>query len=261
MAEEEERSGRVARARASAEDLQRRAYSRLERERRRRAWIDRAVDAYEHDRARAGGLLAGGLAYKIFLWQMPFSLLLITALGLASSLTEADSEELAREFGLTAALAGSLAKAAEGSQASRVVILALTLWLTIWAGRGVFGALRLITRLAWGEQRADVSTFVGSLAVSGFATLGIAVHLAVFKGSDALDPNPLFEAVIRLSSYTALFSLMLFLLTRASSPGVRRCLGLPFSPSVFGAYLWPPFITSPTRSIEWTICTDPSASR
>ena len=38
------------------------------------------VQAFESDRRRAGGLLAGGLAYKVFLWLIPLVLFLVSAL-------------------------------------------------------------------------------------------------------------------------------------------------------------------------------------
>jgi hypothetical protein len=46
-----------------------------------------AVQAFESDRKRAGGLLAGGLAYRIFLWQIPLALFLVSALGVATELS------------------------------------------------------------------------------------------------------------------------------------------------------------------------------
>src|SRR5262245_33883329 len=79
---------RVASARTRAEAMQRRSIDRLERESERRGWVRSLVNAYEADRNRGGGLLAGGLAYRIFLWELPASLVLVSAFGLATSAGE-----------------------------------------------------------------------------------------------------------------------------------------------------------------------------
>src|SRR5262249_26966949 len=78
---------RVASARTRAEELQRRSLERLELESERRGWVRTAVNAYEADRNRGGGLLAGGLAYRIFLWELPAALVLVAVFGLTSSAT------------------------------------------------------------------------------------------------------------------------------------------------------------------------------
>ena len=60
--------GRIARARGTADQVERRARESFEQARARFIAVRLASEAFEHDRSRAGGLLAGGLAYRIFLW-------------------------------------------------------------------------------------------------------------------------------------------------------------------------------------------------
>src|SRR6266566_2930339 len=43
--------------------------------------VDATLSAYERDRDRAGFLLAGALAYRLFLWLLPFTFLLVGGLG------------------------------------------------------------------------------------------------------------------------------------------------------------------------------------
>ena len=97
-----------------------------------------AAEAFESDKARAGGLLAGGLAYRIFLWQIPFVLALVAAFGLATELAGAEAADLARRAGMTAAVAGAIAQGVEASGQGRIWLLVLGLSLTLWAGRGLF---------------------------------------------------------------------------------------------------------------------------
>jgi hypothetical protein len=47
----------------------------LAQQRRRRVWVHVLADTSEADRERAGPLLAGGLAYRVFLWEPRATLL------------------------------------------------------------------------------------------------------------------------------------------------------------------------------------------
>ena len=110
-------AGRIARARRSAAELETRARKEFDRAREQHATVRLAVQAFESDRRRAGGLLAGGLAYRIFLWQIPLALFLVSAFGLATELSGDDPADLARKTGMTAALAGAISQAVAASRA------------------------------------------------------------------------------------------------------------------------------------------------
>jgi hypothetical protein len=71
----------------------------------------------------------------IFLWELPFALFLVSALGLTAELAGADPADLARESGLTAATASTVARAVSASEQGRLWFLLLGAFLTIWAGR------------------------------------------------------------------------------------------------------------------------------
>jgi hypothetical protein len=72
--------GRIARARARAQEAKQAGARLLEREQTRRKWVRVAIEAYDRHRRFAGGMLAGGLAFRFFLWLLPFSLVAVTAL-------------------------------------------------------------------------------------------------------------------------------------------------------------------------------------
>jgi uncharacterized BrkB/YihY/UPF0761 family membrane protein len=78
--------------------------------RERHASVRLVVQAFESDRRRAGGLLAGGLAYKVFLWLIPLVLFLVSAFGLVVDLAGDDPADLARQTGMTAALASAISQ-------------------------------------------------------------------------------------------------------------------------------------------------------
>lgn len=208
-------AGRIARARRSAEDLERRARAEFERARDRHASVRIAVQALESDRERAGGLLAGGLAYRVFLWQIPLALFLVCAFGLVTELAGDDPADLARQTGMTAALAAAIAEAVAASQSARWWLLLLGAFLTVWAGRGVYRGVHLVSELAWGRAPVGKS-LIGSLAVTGFALAAIALQAFLPELSSGL-PAPV-RFVLGLLLASALSTWMLSLLPRADAP-------------------------------------------
>ena len=82
----------------------------------RHASVRIAYEAYERDRRQAGSLLAGGLAYRLFLWLLPAALFAVAVVSLFAEATSRTPEEAADATGLGAALAVTVA---EGRRAVR----------------------------------------------------------------------------------------------------------------------------------------------
>ncbi len=211
-------AGRIARARRSAEELERRARTEFERARDRHASVRIVVQAFESDRRRAGGLLAGGLAYKIFLWQIPLVLFLVSAFGLVVELAGDDPADVARQTGMTAALASAISQAVAASGSGRWWLMFLGAFLTVWAGRGVYRGLRLVSELAWDARAPKGNSIKGSFAVTGIGLLGIAMQVLLPKAYAGLGVPGWLAFVISLTLTSALSVWVLSLLPRADAP-------------------------------------------
>jgi len=211
-------AGRIARARRSAAELETRARNEFDRAREQHATVRLAVQAFESDRRRAGGLLAGGLAYRIFLWQIPLALFLVSAFGLATELSGDDPADLARKTGMTAALAGAISQAVAASQSARWWLLILGAFLTVWAGRGVYRGVRLVSELAWETRAPRGSSLKGSLAVTGFGVLAVALQAFLPKISETLGLPALVRFALGLMLASSLAFAVLRLLPRADVP-------------------------------------------
>jgi uncharacterized BrkB/YihY/UPF0761 family membrane protein len=211
-------AGRMARARRSAEDLEKRARQEFERARDQHASVRIAVEAFESDRARAGGLLAGGLAYRVFLWQIPLALFLVSAFGLVTELAQEEPSDLARRVGMTAALAGTIARAVSASDAARWWLLILGAFLTVWAGRGVYRGIRLVSELAWNARGRPVSSLKASLVVTGFGLLLVSLQLLLPKVTEGLGMPWILRFASGLVLASVLSVWMLWLLPRAGAP-------------------------------------------
>ena len=210
--------GRVARARRSAQELEERARGEFDRAREQHAAVRLAVEAFESDRARAGGLLAGGLAYRVFLWQIPLALFLVSAFGLVTDLADEQPSDLARRVGMTAALAGSISKAVAASGSARWWLMILGAFLTVWAGRGVYRGVRLVSEIAWGARGLPVSSWKASLFVTGFGLLVIALQLLLPRATESLAIPRIVQFILGLVLASAISLCGLRLLPRDDAP-------------------------------------------
>ena len=177
-----------------------------------------AVEAFESDRSRAGGLLAGGLAYRVFLWQIPLSLFLVSAFGLVAQLAEEQPSDLARRVGMMAALAGAIAKGVSASDSSRWWLLIVGAVLTVWAGRGVYRGVRLVSELAWDARDRPVSSLKASLLVTGFGLLLVSLQLFLPKATESLGLPAILRFGFGLVLASALSLWGLWLLPKNGAP-------------------------------------------
>jgi uncharacterized BrkB/YihY/UPF0761 family membrane protein len=123
---------------------------RLEARRPHSRVIDGVFAAWERDRAIYGSTLAGALAFRMFLFLVPFTLVVLSLAGFAVARDPGAEDRLSDRFGLGGALASSIVTAAEQSHASRWLALFVGVFGMSWAALGAVRALRLANSLAWG---------------------------------------------------------------------------------------------------------------
>ena len=122
--------------------------------------------AVERNRRVAASVLAGGFAYRIFLWLLPFGLVLGGALGFA----DADSTEDAVEGGgLPAAVTNAIGDAARSTNSNSWWLLAVGVPLLLWAGFSGGKAIQLIHSLVWDEPPPKPKPLQMSVAFTGMA--------------------------------------------------------------------------------------------
>jgi hypothetical protein len=139
------------RIRARAEALTARGHAglaRIERQRPRHASIEIGFRWVLRDKRIAGGVLGGGLAYRLFFWTLALVLLLSGGLGFA-----ADSRSHLRtgvtDSGLSKAFGDAVVTASRESQSDRWWLLVLGAFFTLWFSWGLLRALRLVHAAAW----------------------------------------------------------------------------------------------------------------
>jgi uncharacterized BrkB/YihY/UPF0761 family membrane protein len=172
-------TGAVDWARAQNEralDAAERARAWAERERQRSPRVALAFDLAERDRARLGGLLAGALAYRLFLWLLPFTLFLVGALGAVTSIDDGAANDVSDRVGLQGFLGDLLSDGAR--QRGWWIAMLIGLFGCVYAGLGVVRALRISHAAAWGiAPSRGRKTLRGSLCL-----LAIALALTAISG-------------------------------------------------------------------------------
>jgi hypothetical protein len=177
----------------------------LEDSRPRHRSIEVAFHWIARDKAIAGGVLGGGLAYRFFFWVLSFTVISAGGLGIASAAGES-VEAAAADIGLDASLATGIASAAEQSEAGRWWLLLIGAVSFIWFSWGLLRALRLVHAAAWGVRleplrgtpRAVAAVMITPIAVAALGAgagwvrastgglAGLIATLAVSLGFGAL---------------------------------------------------------------------------
>jgi uncharacterized BrkB/YihY/UPF0761 family membrane protein len=136
-------------ARSKADETKRTLFERSEKESESHTSVRAALVLFAEDRARGGGLLAGGIAYRLFLWLMPAALAVTSLLSGFATLSGDPPAEVAESFGMGGAFAATIGEAASDADRAAWVLFVMGLVLMLWAGRSVGKACRLVSTLAW----------------------------------------------------------------------------------------------------------------
>ena len=153
----------------------------------------------DRDSEVAGGIIAGALAFRLFIWLLPFALVAVAGLGIGSRAASESPQAAAKTLGLTGLVSHSVATAAKSG--NRWYALAIGIPVLIYATRSVLRVLIGCHRLVWGisvdTPRPKLGASLQLLAVilcyygmTGLATwartrsagLGLVVTLAVTLG-------------------------------------------------------------------------------
>jgi uncharacterized BrkB/YihY/UPF0761 family membrane protein len=105
--------------------------------------------ALRRDAAVGGTVLAGALAYRIFIWLLPLVLVLVLGLGLLAG-SAADAATILGDAGLTGFLARSVSTAAEDTKGWALVSgLVVGCLVLLYQSYALLRAARAVTALAW----------------------------------------------------------------------------------------------------------------
>ncbi len=179
--------GRVSRTSRRLKDEQARVVARvddmrgrLERARPSSPLIDAGFRAVERDVVTGGIVLAGAVAFRIFLFLVPYVFVLVVGFGVAADATREDPQDLARSSGIGGLVAKAVGGAADLSGFERASALVIGLVALVFGARALVKVLRIVSGLIWdvtpGKLRSPVKALLAVLAITT-ASLAFGVAL------------------------------------------------------------------------------------
>jgi uncharacterized BrkB/YihY/UPF0761 family membrane protein len=212
---------RPGRARSWVKRLQTERHSlvdRAEAERRRHRSVDALYDMAERDAEVGGGIIAGALAYRLFIWLLPLALVAVAGLGFAADASSGSPQEAAESLGLEGLVSSSVASAARS--ANRWYALLIGVPVLVWATRGMLRVLIGAHRLVWLDvrQTAPRPTLVRTLELLGLV-LGFWVVSLLAGGFREWSPGSGIAAtVVSVLPYIALWLVISLQLPHRDAP-------------------------------------------
>jgi uncharacterized BrkB/YihY/UPF0761 family membrane protein len=146
------------------------------------------ADALERERLSAAGLLAGGLAYRLFFWVVPVGLVFASVLSFWVEGDRGGLEDAARRFGIGGAATSAATDALEAGTHSRWYLLAFGLVFMVWFGGGVVRALRIAYSVAWRlrPERLEHAARAGAI----FSLVMLALFLLTASAAPVREATP-----------------------------------------------------------------------
>jgi uncharacterized BrkB/YihY/UPF0761 family membrane protein len=174
----------------------------------------------QSERELGGGLIAGGVAFRVFLWLVPFGLVVASVLSLWSEYDEEGLETAAREFGIGAAAAQAAAESLQHGDRNAVLALVVGLVALAWFSLGALRALVLAHALAWQVSPPRIRRpFRAIVVFNGFFLLAFATSALVAWLREQVGASALLGLVMSSAVLGAIaLCVMWFLPHRAAHP-------------------------------------------
>jgi len=197
-------SGRALAARARARGEA--AVDRVNELRPRIPALDAAMGAGQRDRRSGGSVLAGALAFRLFVPLLPFVLLVVAILGYATTENADAPTAVAHSLGVREATLTSVADSAKLSGGDRLGVIAFGLVALLASSRSAVRALRAIHALAWGlPLRRFPRTLTATLAFIGWAIVFFGIWALGGWARKTLGPVGIPVTIVLLGAFFALW--------------------------------------------------------
>jgi uncharacterized BrkB/YihY/UPF0761 family membrane protein len=166
-------AGRIARSLQRAQILR----TRIEASRARHAYVDVGFDVIERDASIGGALLAGALAYRLFVWLLPTSLLFVSGLGLYAGAADKSPSEVAKDTGLHGLIASQVASTASGC--ARWIVFLVMLPAVLYATATLYRAIAKVHAIAWHGSGRGVRSSPTGVAILAAALVAEVVAAGI----------------------------------------------------------------------------------
>jgi uncharacterized BrkB/YihY/UPF0761 family membrane protein len=119
--------------------------------------LDSAFGVAEHDVVTGGGVLAGAIAFRLFMFLVPYVFVLVAFLGFAAGQSSRSPSEVAADFGVAGLAATAVGNLAEESYWTRLVALVGGLVALFLAAKAAVKTMQTVHGLIWGVAPSKVA--------------------------------------------------------------------------------------------------------
>jgi uncharacterized BrkB/YihY/UPF0761 family membrane protein len=141
--------------------------ARAEQARASHSSIEIGFSLFEGDSSIGGGLLAGALAYRLFVLLLPTALLLVSGIGLYGGAVDQSPSQVAREAGLHGLIASQVAETA--SSRARWIVFLVMIPAVLYALAKLYRAVAVVHALAWHRSARGVRVTRAGMGLLGAA--------------------------------------------------------------------------------------------
>jgi uncharacterized BrkB/YihY/UPF0761 family membrane protein len=162
----------------------------------RSAALDATFETIERDSDVGGGMLAGALSYRLFVFALPLAFFVVAGLGLVASALGIEPHLISNSVGLAGIVTQQVASTAKGSSSWWV---ALTSFLVLlYATRVLLRAVAIVHSLAWYRSAASVKVSSQSFGVFGAVLVG---QLALVAALGAVNHQTAMGSIFTLVAF------------------------------------------------------------
>jgi uncharacterized BrkB/YihY/UPF0761 family membrane protein len=142
----------------------------IEEARGRSAALDATFETIERDSRIGGGMLAGALSYRLFVFALPLAFFLVAGLGLVAEAAGVQPNVVVNSIGF----AGTVTKQVESSakEASNWWVALTSFFVLVYVTRVLLRAVAIVHALAWEGSAASVKVSSRQLGIFGAAVSG-----------------------------------------------------------------------------------------
>ena len=169
---------------------------RVEEARGRSATLDATFETIERDSHTGGGMLAGALSYRLFVFALPLAFFVVSGLGLLASALGTDADVIAGSIGLAGLVTQEVANTAEGGSSWWVALTSL--FALLYATRVLLRAVAIVHSLAWERSAASVKVSSRSFGVFGAVLIA---QLALVTGVGAVNHQTAIGGIVALVAF------------------------------------------------------------
>jgi uncharacterized BrkB/YihY/UPF0761 family membrane protein len=165
----------------------------VEEARGRSPTLDATFETIERDSRIGGVMLAGALCYRLFVFALPLSFLLVSGLGLLAEAFGVHANTIVNSMGLAGKVANQVEGASKG--ASNWWVALTSFFVLVYVTRSLLRALGIVHALAWTGSGASIKVSPRSLAIFGAAVIG---QLALVAGVGAARHQSAIGGIVAL---------------------------------------------------------------